>query len=856
MRHTIGFILVTRLLFGDAGHAYITRTIYIDPINNNGPAEWNNVNFTSTNTTSLLTDSQMAQTSIRLSVVTALQGPNTAATTNPVEAATEFARAGANSAFGNTTAWGGKTIPFGHMALSNLSTNTMYHFTFYASRTGVTDNREALYSAFGANSGSNTLNASGNTSQVAVVSNIWPRTDGTIDLRMECGPNNTEANRFYYLGAMKITYEEEPRVTIFVDAASTNGAASGWNHVGFNMLTNSPLYDTTGMETPIQMHITKALNSGLNYNAALSTSRDAAEFAPAGIDNAYGLAGSSSYGTALLSGLSPATAYSFYFYASRMGVTDNREALYTVTGANSSSNTLNASTNSTMVARIENIYPKSDGTLTLRIEKGPGNNNSSGYFYVSSIKITYATNDIPTLHEKPKRLLFFGNSFSLVDDVPGHVASLATLAGHPTPLVVADLLGGQDLAYHISQIDSYPENNVAHATLTGTNTWDHVIIQGYSTEATHLRDPLIFTTNAVALLQRIRNHASGKGTGAGAVLYQTWARAPGHSFYPTSFTTPAAMQAEIRTNYQAAATMITGTEPNADLRIALVGDAFERGNFALDFYGADLYHAGNLGPRMAAMILYKTIYNATVTNIPYAAAIAAGWTTMSSNDWVRVTYLAEGLTPPDMPAPIPPTPPGLGTREVILIAAANSSTSALSGWNAVPFTSLSASPLVLTNGYETDAMCTVLTRMNSVNTYGSPTPSGEAAIFAPAGANSAYGNVNPFSNSYSNYYARARFSNLNPNRSYAFTLYASRMNATDNRETLYTLTGANTGSATLDAANNSTQVAIVTDIFPRPDGTIDLQIEPGPNNTNAYLFYHLTAIKIESVRRGFLILIP
>ena len=70
--------------------------------------------------------------------------------------------------------------------------------------------------------------------------------------------------------------------------------------------------------------------------------------------------------------------------------------------------------------------------------------------------------------------------------------------------------------------------------------------------------------------------------------------------------------------------------------------------------------------------------------------------------------------------------------------------------------------------------------------------------------------------------------------------------ATDNRETLYTVAGATTSSAALDCLNNSTQVATVSGISPAADCTIQVRIEPGPNNTNDYLFYHLSAIQIES----------
>ena len=57
--------------------------------------------------------------------------------------------------------------------------------------------------------------------------------------------------------------------------------------------------------------------------------------------------------------------------------------------------------------------------------------------------------------------------------------------------------------------------------------------------------------------------------------------------------------------------------------------------------------------------------------------------------------------------------------------------------------------------------------------------------------------------------------------------------ATDNRETLYTVAGATTSSAALDCLNNSTQVATVSGISPAADGTIQVRIEPGPNNDNS-----------------------
>jgi hypothetical protein len=864
----VGAVVFSFLVLGCAAAHAATRMIYIDPISNNGPASWNNMNFGASNNTAVLNDTLTQATGIRATVTRNMNpGANGSASTSPTGDAAEFAPAGGNSAYGHTTDWGTSgPIPYGEVLFSSLSTNTAYHFTFYASRTGVTDNREALYTLTGANSGSNTLNASGNSSFVTTVSNLFARADGTITLRLEKGAANNQANGFFYLTAMKVVYEEaevptEPeRTTVYVDAAGTS-AAAGWNRVSFTAAAASvPLFATNGTATGIGMQVTTPLPSS-NTAGTNNPTGSAAEFMPAGVQNCFGH--NASYngtsvpkGVAVFSGLNTNVAYTFTFYASRMGATDDRSALYALNGANSGSNTLNGANNYSKVCVVSNIYPQSEGTITLEITKGPSNNNSSDYFYIAALKLTFEPYEAPEQSPIPgKRLLFFGNSFSMGDDVPGHVGSLAALAGHPAPLVAADLLGGTDLAYHITQVDGYPANNVAHASLTGTNTWDHVIIQGYSTEATHLRDTSAFRTNALALFRRVRDHASGKGEGVSPVLFQTWARAVGHTYYPVSFAEPAVMQLEIRTNYQAAAEIILAAEPATDVRIAPVGDAFERGGFnATDLYGSDLYHAGNLGPELAALVLYKTIYETTVTNIPYAAVQGAGWTTMSSNDWTRVTYWAEGLTPPEVPPPQPPPPPRPGSREVILVDPVSNNGPA--GWNNVAVTAAQEVELTATNGLATAIRMTVVTPIRGPNNSASAAPSGDAAPFEPAGANTAYGNTELFSGGVAPA-GELRFSNLSPARRYTFTFYGSRVGAdvTDNRETLYTVTGANSGAAVLDAALNSTRVATVAEIAPDANGTVTVRVEKGPNNTNVYGFFYLTAFRIESQRKGTLFLI-
>ena len=98
--------------------------------------------------------------------------------------------------------------------------NKTYSFTLHASRDGVADNRETLYSIAGANSGSATLNAANNVNNTVTISEITPNLSGEITVTVTAGPNNTNANHFAYLGVMEMTAVPEPS-TVFLMATGT-----------------------------------------------------------------------------------------------------------------------------------------------------------------------------------------------------------------------------------------------------------------------------------------------------------------------------------------------------------------------------------------------------------------------------------------------------------------------------------------------------------------------------------------------------------------------------------------------------------------------------------------------------------
>ena len=118
-----------------------------------------------------------------------------------------------DSLYGNATGapFGNLNVEAVRLVLSNLNPNETYDLDFFASRTGVTDNRQTQYVVTGANSATALLNAANNTGTIAGVDGIVPDQSGQIIIDMTAGPANTNtANKFFYLGVLEINSNAVP----------------------------------------------------------------------------------------------------------------------------------------------------------------------------------------------------------------------------------------------------------------------------------------------------------------------------------------------------------------------------------------------------------------------------------------------------------------------------------------------------------------------------------------------------------------------------------------------------------------------------------------------------------------------
>lgn len=210
-----------------------------------------------------------------------------------------------------------------------------------------------------------------------------------------------------------------------------------------------------------------------------------------------------------------------------------------------------------------------------------------------------------------KNILFYGNSFTLgfgsTTSVNAIFNDIVIAAGHDAPIVQSAAASGQTIGWHV-------DNNVGaiFTLIPPAQDWDFIVMQEHSTKLTRT-----FPTWPNSLPESqgdvvdLYNFAEQRSPNVTPVLYETWARGPGHQFYtganPQFPGGPSEMQAEVRAGYDALKSALD-TAIGSDLtRIAPVGDAWEALNWDR-LHSGDLWHAQNRGTLLAALTIYATIY--------------------------------------------------------------------------------------------------------------------------------------------------------------------------------------------------------------------------------------------------------
>jgi hypothetical protein len=128
-------------------------------------------------------------------------GANSQGTTNSTAYPVDATR---DTLFGNTEAFNGLTNVFPSFKLTELDPGWSYDLTFYASRTGVSDNRETGYTVTGSNGGYVALDPANNVNNTATVLGIVPTADGEITISLAPTASNNSTKHFTYLGVLEV----------------------------------------------------------------------------------------------------------------------------------------------------------------------------------------------------------------------------------------------------------------------------------------------------------------------------------------------------------------------------------------------------------------------------------------------------------------------------------------------------------------------------------------------------------------------------------------------------------------------------------------------------------------------------
>lgn len=400
-----------------------------------------------------------------------------------------------DSLYGNTESFNGASDIFPSFKLTHLNTNRTYSFTFYASRLGVSDNRETGYTVSGQNSGVAVLNVANNVDATASVAAIVPDASGAITISLAPTANNNNANHFTYLGVLRMDAVPEqtpivftkvpvdqtvseylpafftaavqgtppyfiqwfsnnvaipnatqltltiPSVTLDMDGSQYSvtvsnlafGVTSGnavlhvvpstqnpaqqtllfdfggasttsygpapndpfnfWNNVT-TAVGSSDTGRLTNLVTTINAPTTVGLVMVRRFNGVNENGTASSLFLPANAtsDSLYG--NTETFGglanifpSFKLVGLKPDRLYDLTFYASRLGVSDNRETGYTIAGDTAHFAVLNIANNVTNTVKVAGVVPTASGEITISLAPTPNNNNANHFTYLGVLRV-------------------------------------------------------------------------------------------------------------------------------------------------------------------------------------------------------------------------------------------------------------------------------------------------------------------------------------------------------------------------------------------------------------------------------------------------------------------------------------
>jgi hypothetical protein len=195
------------------------------------------------------------------------------------------------------------------------------------------------------------------------------------------------------------------------------------------------------------------------------------------------------------------------------------------------------------------------------------------------------------------RVLFIGNSYTYVNDLPATFRKLACSGGHKVETGMA-ASGGWTLSDHVSSPDT-------QKAITG-QAWDYVILQEQSETPTV---PYWRETGMYPAVRSLVNTIADAG--AEPILLLTWGHRDG--LPEQGLNTYAEMQSALETGYD-------GIAGQLHIRVAPVGRVWRQAvdqELPLDLWQSDGSHPQKDGAYLAASVLYAELFAESPAGLSY-----------------------------------------------------------------------------------------------------------------------------------------------------------------------------------------------------------------------------------------------
>ncbi len=206
------------------------------------------------------------------------------------------------------------------------------------------------------------------------------------------------------------------------------------------------------------------------------------------------------------------------------------------------------------------------------------------------------------------KVLFLGNSYTYVNDLPQMIHDVALSAGD-TLIFDSHTPGGYQLEDHSTDVNSQAK------IMAGG--WHYVVIQGQSQEPVKFSNQ--FTNGGVALCNKIRQYNPCAVT----VPYMTWGRKNGDASDCLSYPlmcTYTLMDSAIRSRYVNLTDIIDGEVSP----VSVVWRYLRQNHPGIELYAADESHPSLAGTYAAACCFYAALFKKDPTLITFNPGLSAG----------------------------------------------------------------------------------------------------------------------------------------------------------------------------------------------------------------------------------------